>query len=284
MKIRLVAIDLDGTLLNSDKSITETSSAILRAARETAEAHVVLASARPPRSVRPFHSLLGLNTPMINYNGALVIDPHSDEVWLHRAIPASVAGRVVNLARHLQPDVLVSAEILDRWYTDRYDPREDTRQTETSRLFPPDVVAPIRQWINQDITKLLLVGEEDPLTQLAHQMRARLEGQVQLMQTEGNLIQVMQPQVSKAVAMGLVCDRLGVGRDETMAIGDNANDVGMLKWARVGVAVGNAVPAALAAADYVTATNDADGAAHAVQRILLDGHLPEGLDTAIDED
>jgi hypothetical protein len=180
--------------------------------------------------------------------------------------------------------VLVSAEILDRWYTDRYDPREDTRQTETSRLFPPDVVAPIRQWINQDITKLLLVGEEDPLTQLAHQMRARLEGQVQLMQTEGNLIQVMQPQVSKAVAMGLVCDRLGVGRDETMAIGDNANDVGMLKWARVGVAVGNAVPAALAAADYVTATNDADGAAHAVQRILLDGHLPEGLDTATDED
>jgi hypothetical protein len=142
------------------------------------------------------------------------------------------------------------------------------------------VVAPIREWIGQDITKILLVGEDAPLSNLADQLNRRFASDVQLVQTENTLIQVMHPQVSKAVALSLVCERLGVGRDETMAIGDNANDVGMLRWARVGVAVGNAVPAALAAADYVTATNDADGAAHAVQRIILDGHLPEGLDDA----
>lgn len=283
MKIRLVAIDLDGTLLNTDKSITETTSAILRTARETADVRVVLASARPPRTVRPFHSLLGLDTPMINYNGALVMDPRTDEILLHQAIPASVAGRVVNLARHLYPGCLVTAEIRDRWYTDRYDPRTDSDQTETARLFDPDVVAPIREWINQDITKVLLIGEQRPLGELTDEMQRRLAGEVQLMQTEETLIQVMHPRVSKAVALSMVCQRLGVGREATMAIGDNANDVGMLKWARVGVAVGNAVPAALAAADYVTATNDADGAAHAVQRIILDGHLPEGLDDATGE-
>ncbi len=274
MKIRLVAIDLDGTLLNSDKRVTETTSAILRSARRETGVHVVLASARPPRTVLPFYSLLDLDTPMINYNGALVMDPNGGRVLLHRAIPPQVAGKVVNFARRTYPDVLVSAEIMDKWYTDQYDPSRDPFLTETAKLFEPDVVAPLRQWINQDITKILLLGEGERLTEVAMGLADLLPEQIAMVQTEGFLLQVMHPQVSKAVALRLVCDELGVNREETMAIGDNANDVGMLQWAKVGVAVGNAVPAALEAADYVTATNDADGAAHAIRRILLEGHVP----------
>ncbi|MFP4052485.1 MAG: Cof-type HAD-IIB family hydrolase [Phycisphaerae bacterium] len=277
MKIRLVAIDLDGTLLNSDKKVTETTSAILRSARRQTGVHVVLASARPPRTVRPFHSLLDLDTPMINYNGALVMDPCSGRVLLHRAIAPQVAGRVVNFARRTYPGVLVSAEIMDKWYTDQYDPSRDPFLTETAKLFEPDVVAPLRQWINQAITKILLLGEGEPLTEVALGLAGLLGDQVAMVQTEGFLLQVMHPQVSKAVALRLVCDELGVDRRETMAIGDNANDVGMLQWAKVGVAVGNAVPAALEAADYVSDTNDADGAAHAIRRILLEGHVPDSL-------
>ena len=122
MKIQLVAIDLDGTLLNSAKRITATTAAILRAARQEAGAHIVLASARPPRSVMPFYQLLDLDAPMINYNGALVYDPPTQRALLHLPLPAETALAIVDLARSVYSRVVVSAEILDRWYTDRLEP------------------------------------------------------------------------------------------------------------------------------------------------------------------
>ncbi len=271
MKIRLVAIDLDGTLLNSAKEITDVTAEILRRAHRQAGAYLVLATARPPRSVLPFYSLLELDTPMINYNGALILHPRTGRVLLHRALPGPTAWEAARTLRRVWPEVLISAEIMDRWFTDRYRPgTASAEQTETAKLHPPDVVAPLEEWIHQDVTKLLAYGHPDRLAEGARALRHDMEGIVAVVQTDANLLQISHPLVSKAVALKIVADAMGIDRSEVMAIGDNANDVGMLRWARVGVAVGNAVPEALDAADYVTDTNDADGAANAVLRLLLD--------------
>lgn len=272
MGIHLVAVDLDGTLLNSAKEITDTTAAILRAARKQAGVHIVLASARPPRSVLPFYRLLDLETPMINYNGALVFDPSCQKVIMHRPIPAKTARGLVTLARSMYPDVLVSAEVLDRWYTDRYDP---SYATETGRLFQPDLVAPVGKWLNQAVTKLLILGPPEWLKEVAGAIRPLFPHQVTMVQTEGNLLQVMHATVSKAQALRVVAGELGVRREQVMAIGDNANDVGMLQWAGVAVAMANAAPEVLAVADHVTDHHDADGAAKAIRRILLEGRPPD---------
>ena len=87
MKIELLAIDLDGTLLNSAKRISGPTAMALRRAADERGVRVVLASARPPRSVMPFHLELNLDTPMINYNGALVYDPSDQRVVMHRPLP-----------------------------------------------------------------------------------------------------------------------------------------------------------------------------------------------------
>ena len=268
MKIRLLAVDLDGTLLNSAKQITDTTAAILRSARESAGVQVVLATARPPRSVMPFYSLLALKAPMINYNGALVCEPSTGRMLLHRPIEGAIARGIADLARQMHPDVLISAEILDRWYTDRLDP---AYQTETGRLYQPDVLAPLEEWLTGAVTKLLILGPPQRLAEVARAIRDRYAGQVQLVQTEDYLLQIMHASVSKVQALQVVASHMGVARHQVMAIGDNANDVGMLRWAQVGVAMANAAPEALNAADYITDHHDADGAAKAIERILLSG-------------
>lgn len=268
MRIVMVAIDLDGTLLNSAKQITEATVAILRAARETAGVHVVLASARPPRSVLPFYSMLDLDTPMVNYNGALVYDPTCKRVLMHRPIPLEIAFRICVLARDIYPQVAISAEVLDHWYTDRLDP---AYLTETARQFQPDKIGPLGEWLTTDVTKLLLLGDTDRLLEVASQVASKCRHQVSIVRTEDNLIQIMHATVSKAQALRVVAAEIGAMREQVMAIGDNANDVTMLKWAGVGVAMANAAPEALAAADYVTDHHDADGAAKAIHEIILKG-------------
>ena len=262
-------MDLDGTLLTSDKRISPASEAICRRAR-AAGVHVVLASARPPRSVMPFYTQLELDTPMINYNGALVYDPPSQRVVAHRPIPAGVAAELVRDARLRHPDVIVGAEILDRWFTDRLDDQYMTATAKMAQHARPDVLAPLAEWLHQPVTKLLLQGEQAMLTSLRKYFAQAYEHQVTMVQTEGDLLQIMHATTSKAQALREVAAELGVRREETLAVGDNANDVGMLQWAGVSVAVANASPEALAVANVITAHHDEDGAAMALQRLLSD--------------
>jgi Cof subfamily protein (haloacid dehalogenase superfamily) len=266
--IHLVAIDLDGTLLNSAKQVTETSAAVLRRVREEGSVHVVLASARPPRTVKPFYDRLDLETPMICYNGALVVDPPSGRVILHRPISGAIARGIIALARREYPEVLVSAEALDRWYTDRLDP---AHVTETAKLVGPDLIAPVDSWPGGAVTKLLLLGEPSRLGELAGAIRDRYLRQVTITKTEDNVLQIGHATVSKAKALRAVAGELGVARHQVMAIGDNDNDVEMLAWAGIAVAMGNATPAVLAVADHVTDHHDADGAARAIHRLIVEG-------------
>ena len=265
-KIQLLAVDLDGTLLTSAKRISPANAEALRAARRQRGVHVVLASARPPRSVMPFYEELGLDAPMINYNGALVYDPHGRRVLMHLPIPLKTAREIVRLARRLHKEVLVSAEILDRWFTDRLDKRY---LTETARLFKPNRIAPIGEWLVEPVTKLLLLAPAARLTELQAAIAEAFPHQVSMVQTEENLLQVMHVTVSKAQALRCIAGELAVSRQHVMAIGDNANDVGMIQWAGVGVAVGNATPEVKAAAKVLTEANDEDGVAKVVRRFIL---------------
>ena len=267
-KIHLVAIDLDGTLLNSAKQVTAATTAILRRARQEAGVHVVLASARPPRTIMPFYNLLNLDSPMICYNGALVMDPSSGSVILHRPLAAEIAQGIVALARRKYPQVLVSAEILDRWCTDRLDL---SFMTETSKLTAPDVVAPMEQWLTVSVSKLLLLGDPAWLLDLGEAILRKYPQQVTILKTENHLLQISHATVSKAKALRAVAGELGVARHEVMAIGDNENDVEMLQWAGIAVAMGNATPGVLAVADYVTDHHDADGAANAIHQLIIQG-------------
>ena len=267
MNIKLAAIDLDGTLLDEDRSISQRClAAIARASR--AGVHVVLATARPPRSVRDYHRCCGLRTLTINYNGAMIYDPAREKVIAHEPIAQSLALKVITFARAKMPQVLVSVEIVDQWMTDRLD---ESFQTEVARAFVPDQIGPLELIITEPVTKLMLLGELESLLVLQQQLSLHFHGQLTIMRADRQLIQIMAPGVSKGAALARVARHYGVAREQVLAIGDAANDLQMLKWAGVAVAVDNADPIIKDAADHVVASNNCDGVAEALERFVLDG-------------
>ncbi|MFA9477881.1 Cof-type HAD-IIB family hydrolase [Phycisphaerales bacterium AB-hyl4] len=264
--IRLIALDLDGTLLRSDKRLS------VRCVRAIAEAtakgvHVVLASARPPRTVRELYHRLKLETLQINYNGALVHDALRKRNVRHTPMCHKLATSIVRYARKLDPQVVVSIEILDKWYTDRVD---DELKTETARQQGPDFVGPLEAFLHVPVTKLMLLAPPERLMPVGEAIRKKFGSQTSLLISDRHLLQVVHPEVDKAAAVRWVAEQYGIDASEVMAIGDAPNDLGMLRDAGLGVAVGNAWPTVREAADVIVSENDKDGVAEAIRRFVLD--------------
>jgi Cof subfamily protein (haloacid dehalogenase superfamily) len=265
--IRLVAIDIDGTLLRTDKRLSQvTVDAVVACTRRGVK--VVLASARPPRSVREIHELLALDTVSIHYNGALIHDLRRSKNLIHQPMGADLAREIILDARRLDPQCLVSIEILDKWYTDHFDPE---LPTETSRAFNPDFIGPIDAFLKVPVTKLMLLGPPHRLNRVWKMVQRRYRQRVAMAVSDAHLIQIMHPEVDKATALAQVAAGYGVTGAQVMAIGDAPNDKRMLEWAGLGVAMGNAWEAVREAADVVVPANDEDGVAHALQRFVLQG-------------
>lgn len=263
--IRMVAIDIDGTLMRSDKQVTRRSArAIAEAARRGVS--IVLASARPPRSVRELHRELGLTTPSVHYNGALVFDAATQTHLFHRPLARRTARRAVRLARRVDRSVVVSIERLDRWLTDRVDP---TLLVETARNSEPDFLGSMRDCLREDVTKLMLLAPPERLAPVRDHLHARLGGELAVHVSDRHVIQLVHREVDKAAAVRWIADRHGIASEEVMAIGDAPNDAGMLRWAGLGVAMENAWPQALAAADALAPSNDAEGVTAALERFVL---------------
>lgn len=263
--IRLVAVDLDGTLLDRDKRVSRQTIDAFEGLPERG-VRVVIASARPPRSVRHIYRQLGLDSWQINYNGALIWDEPGQRAVFHRPMKGKLVAEMIHLARDMFEEVIVSCEVLDRWYTDRTD---DTHTTETGRLFKPDVICEVAQICRQPITKLMLLGEERILLRLEPLLLERFGRQVTIVHQDADLLQIMDNRVGKAAALQKVAGHYGVKPQQVMAIGDAPNDVGMLQLAGVAIAMDNAHPVVKDVADWVAPSNNDHGVHAALVRYGL---------------
>jgi Cof subfamily protein (haloacid dehalogenase superfamily) len=263
--IRLLAIDLDGTLLDDSKQISKQTLDALRHQKDR-NVRVVIASARPPRSVRAIYQSLHLDTLQINYNGALIWDEPNRRATFHIPLAGALVRQIVDFARDLYAEVLVTCEILDRWYTDRFD---QTHTTETGRLFKPDVIAPLDEFCSLEITKLLLLADPAIISRLKPVLLDRFSTDVMILQTDDNLLQLHHPNAGKAAALQRVAAHYGVPMGQVMAIGDAPNDVGMLQLAGVAVAVDNAHFTVKEVADWIAPSNNDHGVHAALVRYGL---------------
>jgi 5-amino-6-(5-phospho-D-ribitylamino)uracil phosphatase len=261
----MVAIDLDGTLLTDSKQVGVRTVNAIRALKAR-DIKVVIASARPPRSVRHIYQTLALNTLQINYNGAVIWDEPNRKTIFHRPMEGALVRYIVQDARAKFKNVLVTCEILDRWYTDKLD---NTYTTETGRLFKPDVIAPIDSFCNQPITKLLLLGDKKTIQKLEPHLIKTYSKDVSIVRTDENLIQLMHKTVSKAGAMKLVAAEYSIPLQNILAIGDAPNDLGMLQTAGHAVAMDNADPRLKEIAHWIAPSNNDHGVYAALQRYGL---------------
>jgi hypothetical protein len=253
--IRLVAIDLDGTLLNSKKQVSDRTVAALKCLPARG-VRVVIASARPPRSVRATYELLGLDTLQINYNGAMIWNEPDKSAVFHRPLKGSLALQMIELARDQYEEVIVHLEVMDRWCTDRID---DEFTTETGRLFKPDHVGDLATFCQHSITKLMFLGEPRIISRIEPLLLEGFADDVTIVRQDDELLQIMDRRVSKAVALRKVAGVYGVPMEQVMAIGDAPNDVGMLQLAGVAVAMDNGHKVVKQVADWIAPSNDDHG-------------------------
>lgn len=262
--IKLAAIDLDGTLLQKDQTVLAEDQAAIREAQAEG-VKVVLASARPPRSARAFYELLALDTPQVNYNGALVQVPGKTPSH-HCALDAGLAHEVFKLARSLEPACVLELEVLDRSMTDKVHPN---LRTQTSLRFTHDVVAPAETLFGEPVTKLMLMASTPRVKRLEQAIREEFGDRLSVLVSDRHLIQIAHPDVDKADGVRRVAALYGVEAVEVLAVGDAPNDAGLLAWAGVGVAVGNGWKEAKDTADVVGPGHTDAAVAWALREFVL---------------
>ena len=270
MRIRLVAIDLDGTLVNDRLEMDPRDVAAVKAAT-AAGVTVVLATGRMFKSSLRYAQQLGLTGPIINYQGAVVREIASGDVWYRCELTVPMQQRVLAFAE--PRDWHVNAYVDERVYTARA--RAEADLYARVAMVPYDVVGPLSRWVKQDSTKMVLV-DLDPadVPKRIAELTAWMGDVARVTRSLDWFVEVVNPQVSKSRALAMVADRLGIGQAEVCAIGDNLNDQDMVSWAGFGVAMGNAPEALMAVAKYVTGPIAEAGVAQVIERFVIGKEEP----------
>jgi Cof subfamily protein (haloacid dehalogenase superfamily) len=256
---KVVASDLDGTLVNSKGEVTLRTRAAIDRAREQG-ALLIFVTGRPPRWMESVIEETGASGLAICANGALVYDLGSGEVVRQHSLDAASAERLVAAIRAEIPGVTFAVESgLGFAHEPDYQP---------SWPAPKTAVADVAELLRDPVAKLLVKhphrGPDD-----IHEIVAELAGADATVTYSGDvLLEVSGAGISKASTLEALCTEYGVAPDEVIAFGDMPNDVPMLAWAGHGVAVANAHPSVFEVADEVTASNNDDGVALVLERVF----------------
>jgi Cof subfamily protein (haloacid dehalogenase superfamily) len=262
MAYRLLAIDLDGTLLTRHKRILPRTRGALDAAAGLG-CRVVIATGRSFAVARYFCDGLTLSAPQITYNGAVIYDPaQSCDLCQYLVPPPYVRPGVDFFMEAGVPVALFTPQTL---YLDRRIPHPEAWLPGRSGVL--ERIPDVRSVAAQPCIKV--VGHSDPLTIATVRPLAveRFGHALYVTQTSSALLELLHPEVSKGAALRRIAHMLGVARDEVIAFGDSHNDLDMLTFAGVGVAMGNASAEVKALADLITDSNEDDGIATALERL-----------------
>ena len=259
--IRLVASDLDGTLLLPDETVSERTRAALAAAK-AAGVTVVLVSGRQPRSLGPIAERIGVGGIAICANGALIWDLDAGTILDATPLAAELAARLVHALRDAIPGVLFAVELEGGFG------REPGWAEDPTAVPPGALEADALELITGPVIKLLVRHPTLAFAELAERARQAVGGDAVATWAGLQLVEISAAGVTKAFALERLCRRLGIDAAEVVAVGDMPNDLAMLEWAGTAVAVANATQEVLDAADEVTAANVEDGVARLLERIL----------------
>ncbi|KQU62129.1 hydrolase Cof [Sphingomonas sp. Leaf339] len=263
MTPRLVVSDVDGTLVDKDKQLTTGTIAAVARLR-AADVGFTIISARPKSGVMPIADALGLDEPIGAFNGGIVFR-RSGEVLEHHRIDPTLARDVWAMVGDAAVDRWVFAD--DRWYasTDQGVHVEHERVASNQQ---PIVTTDFDALLDR-ADKITFVSDDPALLGGLHDRAKQWGDRATIVQSQTYYLDVTAVEANKGVGIEELAASFGVSLDDTVAIGDQANDVAMLVRAGLSIAMGNAPDAVKAKADLVTLANDADGVAHAIDHMIL---------------
>ena len=269
MKYRLIAMDLDGTLNNDEKRITPRTRDALMAA-QAAGIRLALASARPSPGLYKERDALRMQEHrgvLMSYNGGRIVDAATGETLFETSMPMEEARAVLRALEKL-PVTPILDDGRQFYVTDRTGFKVDYECRNNGMIC--DEVANLADFLHFAPVKILMSVDPAQIAEVQKRIAALLPDDLTVVQTAAFYLEVIPRAINKGQGILDICRALQMQPEEVVAFGDAENDIPMLRAAGVGVAMGNADPAVKAAADMVTLSNNEDGIAAALDKLLAE--------------
>ncbi|MGL4853549.1 MAG: Cof-type HAD-IIB family hydrolase [Phocaeicola sp.] len=269
MKYKLLVLDLDGTLTNKQKEITPKTLQTVMKAQELG-VKIVLASGRPTYGIVPLADELELKKYggyILSYNGCEIIDWKSGELLYENALDPEVLPYLHACATK-NNFAMISYEGNDV-ITEHPDDEYVIKEAKLNRM-PIKKVENLLETIQFPVAKCLIVGEPNRLKVLEGEMYEVLKEKMGVFRSEPYFLELVPQGVDKAQSLAVLLSKLGMTRQEMIAIGDGFNDLSMIQYAGLGIAMENAQPVVKEHADYITLTNEEDGVAAAIEKFIFE--------------
>lgn len=270
---KLVAIDLDGTLLNMNKEISDRNKQTLKRAMETG-VRVVICSGRVFTGARLYAKETDSNDPLIACNGAIITESHAGGIIYSVYMDNEICLRINSICQ--KHGVYYHVYAGDTMLTERLGFTSE-KYFERNKLLPPEdrvdieVVKSMEEKLKSipgKVLKFVIVTDDAELLKRVRNDMEQLQ-EVDVMSSNFDNFEVMRKGVSKGAALARLTDIYGIPASQMIAIGDNENDISMFQYAGLSIAMENGEAIAKAAANCITASNDADGVAQAIEKFIL---------------
>ena len=263
-KYKAVFSDIDGTLLNSKHQIpTATKNKIQQINKQGIP--YVLVSARMPKGMTNIRAELGAKSPMICYSGALVVDEEDRSIY-SVTISKEDAKNLCKRIQKININISISIYTNDEWLVEDKEEYWAAQESEITGVIPKEVAFEDEE-VYQEVHKVLCMGDKEEIAKLEQQLVEEFP-EIRIYRSKDTYLEIMSMKASKSDAIHMLKNHFNVDREEIMAFGDNFNDIDMLQYAGLGVAMGNASDEVKKAADIVTDINDNEG-----ERQILDKYF-----------
>lgn len=268
MDEKVLVLDIDGTLTNSRKEISPaTRQGILNTLKRGHK--VILASGRPTPGMRRYEKELELEKYggyLLSFNGGRIVECRTGEIVYQRTLPLTIIPSLYKFAEDNGCGLLTyfGDQIISAFEPDEYVLLE-------SRIngMPIKVVDNFKAYVDFDINKCLVTAPVEKAPELERQLRERYGDRASVYRSEPFFIEIMPQNVDKATSLDRMLMTVGLTRENAICCGDGFNDISMIQYAGLGVAMGNAQPAVKNMADYITGTNDEDGLVTVINDFIL---------------
>ncbi len=268
MRYKALALDLDGTLVNSQKELSKANKEAIWRAIDSGVA-VILATGRPTLGVMPVAYELELDKRggyVLNYNGGRIVECRSGKMITEHILPKECIRVIQQCARKagVYACTYTDSQVVAESDTDEYVLKEAFCNAATVKK-----VEDFAKFVDYPVNKCLVVGEHERLIPVQEELRAAFPEKLDAFFSESYFLEVVPPNVSKSEGLRLIAGELGIGMEEMVACGDGLNDIPMLEAAGLGVAMENAYAQVKQVADMTAPSNDRDGVAWVINHIIL---------------
>lgn len=264
----IIVLDLDGTLTNRDKVITPKTKKALMEIQERGK-KIVLASGRPTDGVMPLARELKLEkygSYILSFNGGMITNCRTGEAVFSRLLPVEANAKIIGLAEEERVTILTydGHTLITNDAESPYSKLENKINSMEVRQ-----IDDLKSYVTYPVPKFLMMDDGDYLAMVEPRVKAAMGKNFSIYRSEPFFLEILPRGIDKAQSLARLLEILGLDKERMIACGDGYNDLTMIKFAGLGVAMENAVLPVRKAADYITMSNNDDGIAHVVEKFML---------------